>query len=358
METQPDVTENVPKEIMQMISQGMSVKDIASLCRTSKRLNKAVCENPNFYRNMGLRDYQDWNYFLVPSEILPIESTIKNTSWLGESNPVYWGNSDVYMGDLRLPGTQNSVKMHDKDYVFHYFMWAPKDHKLVNYNKKFTDEEIIRDIKNREKVTVPATPFGLSFKRRNMILLNMGIIGLMGPKSVAKLADKNLSSEERANIMRRAYTLDKLFDTTPGARSALQNPKILKSLLNPRVLDDLSAEYVRFPDHVSLAFLTKLKGGDKSDYIKLLNKYKIPEQLKMLAKNTALIDKKERGRFIRYLSDLLKVSESPKHAVRLRWDRAYTLPQSESFWTDNMKQDILQIRKNLQKLKGQTVTAM
>ena len=50
------MAEQLPREIASLIAAGTNVKDIVSICRTSKRLNEQVCQNPNFFAALQVRN--------------------------------------------------------------------------------------------------------------------------------------------------------------------------------------------------------------------------------------------------------------------------------------------------------------
>jgi hypothetical protein len=338
---------DMPKEIIQMIASGISPKEILSLCQSDRQLNRQVCENPEFYRTLLRRDFPNWSYSMAPQEILPIEATFRNDEWLGDL-PVYHGNPHRLISSSRnqllkhakLPGSGNTVKIHDQDYIFYYFMWAPRDHKMVNYNQKFTDQEIIQDIANKEiyeRGEMGTGVFGLSEKRKTLILNNMGIMQIdvkivNFPKLfvekasvdwINKLREANFEvfsyfdyfkhpfppTKEQARVYVWEYQYDKEGNSLEEFLSNLDRPQrrifnkavnyfidwrnfSLWHILFPRTLTDLSlAYYDNFNRKVfSLAFLAALAARDnsttpKTEYENLVKRYGIVEQLTELKNN-------------------------------------------------------------------------
>lgn len=342
----------LPKEIIQMIASGLAPKDILSLCQTDTYLNRVVCENPDFYRALGRRDFPDWHYPVLPEVILPMELAKRNDDWL-DGTPVYWGRSEFerepYRVNARLPGTGNTVKIHDEEYVWYYFMWAPRDHRLVNYNKKFTDEEILEDIRRGKKVEMNTIdrgtgPFGLSGKRKMLLVRNMGILTLRSLERLAELATMDLSSAEKMRDAGVYWSLFNIF--TPGYQARELLPY---NLLNPRVLKDLSLEYDSSPDSVSLALLASLAAQKKKtlardEYAQLVEKYNILEQLRALKEDLPNLSLEPKERMLCELNSMLNIHEDLDRERRLR---DLVLPQSESLWPEALYQEILSVRQAL-----------
>lgn len=304
--------DGMPKEILQMIAAGVSVKDILSFCQADRQLNRKVCQHPEFYRTLRRRDFPDWNFCMAPEEILPMEAATRDDDWL-DGVPVYWGpfstklrgRSNTLLGKARLPGSGNTVKIHDRDYIFYYFMWAPRDHKWVNYDKKFTDAEILEDIRNNQPIhpnLYPRDsegkilwehyrpgPLGLSVKRKNLLLARLGILQSVNVKTLPLLASLDLDSAEKMQEEGITRSFFSYF------REPLEyNLGYFTAYLYPRVLKDLSLVYdsfdIRKPKkYFSLAFLATLDARDKStlpkeEYENLVRRYQIVESLEALEK--------------------------------------------------------------------------
>lgn len=304
--------DGMPKEILQMIAAGVSVRDILSFCQADRQLDRKVCQHPEFYRTLRRRDFPDWNFCMAPEEILPMEAATRDDDWL-DGVPVYWGpfstklrgRSNTLLGKARLPGSGNTVKIHDRDYIFYYFMWAPRDHKWVNYDKKFTDAEILEDIKNNQPIhpnLYPKDsegnirveyyrpgPLGLSTKRKNLLLARLGILQSgINVKYLPLLASRNLDSEEKMEEEGITRSFFSYF------REPLEyNIGYFTAYLYPRALKDLSLAYDSFnlkpTKYFSLAFLAALDARDKStlskeEYANLVRRYQIVESLEALEK--------------------------------------------------------------------------
>lgn len=296
----------LPKEIASMIATGLSVQDILALCKSNRRMNETVCNNPDFWRALQVRDYGSWNYPILPHDILPMTHATRNDVWL-DGTPVYTGDALKWEAPIpvqnypavikaTLPGTGNTVQIHDTDYIWYYFMWAPKFHRLVNYNKKYTDEQILKDL--QENVPVRAVSvrrqygqsvFGLAYKRKHLMLLQKGITRI-------EPGDDNLLEVLQSPQLN---TLEQMKSTSGVRRSLFDEftisgmyPRYVATyhwdcLLKPRTLQDLSLEYDSGP-LCSLAFMVSMQTNDmnkrKQLYDALVKKYDIMGQLDKLEK--------------------------------------------------------------------------
>ena len=51
------IFETVHKDVLNKLALDMEIEDILSLCQTSKRFNDKICNNPSFWENLLIRDF-------------------------------------------------------------------------------------------------------------------------------------------------------------------------------------------------------------------------------------------------------------------------------------------------------------
>ncbi len=365
--------EKIRPEIKQMVASGLDLKDIIALCQTSKKLNQDVCNNPHLYRALRVRDFGSWKYYKLPEEILPLELARRNDTWL-DGVPVYWAanraarkNKD-YRELMRggyawksafLPGSGNTVRIHDQDYIWYYFLWAPKNHKQVNYNKKFTDEQIIEDLKldlqlygkARKIPTLEQSDtnaegiFKLTRKRAQILCLNQGIVANWGSRRIVeslitlpKWDRESLIESGIVSAEDEVYFLDQIF--------TILRLNSWEKLLYPRAFVDPVLEYDL--GFVSLALIASIDQPNleakQEKYSNLLEQFGIISQLAQFRDNFKNLEIGEitATRFFNILYHLIHV-----HEVGETVGRRTIFPQTPSFWPKELHRVILDIYTQL-----------
>lgn len=374
------MAETLPREIASMIAAGTDVKDIVSICRTNKRLNEQVCKNPNFYSALLMRDFGSWNYTRLPQEILPIERTTRDDKFLG-GVPVYYGSAALpggpaYIKAAAMPGTGNTVQIHDTDYIFYYFMWAPKLHKLVNYNKKYTDAEILEDLRNGEPVIRRhdyINVFGLTPRRRSLLTLRKGVNrGVYREKDILELAnlwsaasDSGKTRPSKSDFRAAGFDYGTLFSEfnfdSPEARRR-RRPGTWRqwlTLLWPTIFEDLSLEYSA-PAHgqkngFSLAYVSALEEPNtteteqlKARYEDLLRHYGVIDQIRGYRRDISdpNLVVTERVR-----SDAKSLSWALQKLLRRHFGQnKLEFPESDSLWPDELSEELVTLQPALEEL--------
>jgi hypothetical protein len=323
------------------------------------------------------RDFADWNYPVKPEEILPIQGALRNDTWL-DGAPVYYGSHSLPGQSFQrpwystiLPGTGNTVKIHDKDYIFLYFMWAPADHKLVNYNKKFTDAQILQDIREKEPIEIPPAawfvppagqqlsrkayrilkqefyrrnfvpPLGLTEKRITLLKMRQGLIRSrsVSLKTVAKLAA--MSKVERLQALQNRESLLNIFHNRDGGWRQFDN-----RLFQPRTFKDLAIEYDAFGtprNGPSLAYVAALQAQEngtdpRDEYETLLEDYRMYDQIDRLMRHLDEYTLREIRYMLGNVRSWLRMHERPTEPH---------FDQSESYWPPQLFQKFLQVERAL-----------
>lgn len=374
--------EKLPRDINALIAQGVPIEEIVSLCRSNRRLNETVCENQNFYRAIKKRDFGNWTFPILPHEIAPIETSTQNTEML-KGVPVYinynWKRAirkhvfdnrirwtrfgriplrqfrlKPQMRNIIMPGSGNSFRLHNTDYIWYYFMWAPKYHKMVNYNFKFTDEEILEDLRSeRVQLANSNMPFGLSRRRANLITFSMGFVypalRMIGIKEhqddlpVAILTEEDTNTREKMDEIKERFFYYNYYrhtgaDARPFPKATLydvfSSNKFSKwAALKPRIIEDKSLEYYR---PASFAFLAALKSTDARERVdvfdSLLRKYDVMGQIDTMQRKIDSMESMSTDTYAVLSKKLLLIKELIKEHENAPTNEL--VPYSDSVWPD------------------------
>jgi len=331
----PDYLSRVPKDIARLVGSELDYEDVLSLCRTNKRLNDIVCNNQDFYRALRRRDYgHTWNYFMLPEEILPLEKTEVSYDYI-QDVPVYWGRPRQIVKDPRgsaliraasLPGTGNTVRIHDTDYIWYYFMWAPKFNKEVNYSKKFTNAEILEDLKGNPRF---GTFGGPSEKRMKLI----------------RAAESGFFRD--MDFFRLPWYLNTLYPRVvqnSDLEYAITPITMLFGMMSDDNLPaDLKAEYRRrLEDNEIMPQLIQLENQIVAiSPPNALARQPVPEDPKEWERNVrrALVNKLER--ILRYVKGTILSHEQNDNSSRDPKGNAFEF--SESFWPEFLHEQMIKI---------------
>ena len=357
----PDYLSAVSKDIATLVGSKLDYEDIKALCQTNRRLNEIVCNNQDFYRALRRRDYGGtWNFFMLPEEILPIDDCEAIDNFFGKGTPIYWnwfrgpakivenGTGSSLIRAASLPGTGNTVRIHDTDYIWYYFMWAPKFNRQVNYDKKFTNSEILEEL----KLNPPIRP-------------SFGPLGGRGP------------SNKRMDLIRKSGVLK---DSNPFINMNLLGQPLARlsnrlESLYPRMVKNADLEYSLSPTTLLFGMMcddtipaesfanTRLQ---KEEYARRLEKFGIIPQLVQFENEISAISPPNANTRPVMPDDPVRWERNVRRAIRNKLERTKTIVKgmilsheqnnnsvrdpeahvfefSESFWPDNLHEQMVRI---------------
>lgn len=207
----------------------------------------------------------------------------------------------VNLKSLKIPFELAS----EEDYIFYYFLIAPADNKFVNYGKKFSDDEILEDLKYEQilpaNISTSNSVFGLGLRRLMILLFNQGIVPIFmsGYKAhwnkragnrfirtedqILKLINNFKENNVLPDGFISAKNVFNINDPKYWGYHATTIARLFAYILRPCPLLDLSAEY--YMGH-SFGLTASLMGSTleerKSAYEYLIMKYEVVEQLEKM----------------------------------------------------------------------------
>lgn len=349
-------------ELLKLVQGGASIDDISKLSPPEKFLF-GESSDPLF-KALRERDFgTSWVYPKLPQQILPLEKTNINTDWIGQ--PVYWATpgqrlphktGNPYRDIIqvaRLPGGGNTVRINDTDYIYYYFMWAPKDNVLVNYGKKFSDQEVLDHIRNPDFPKAPRQPnvFGFNYKRKELLLFNHGIIrSYVGVNHGNADAIVNIQSADDAKQHFNLKKRDTLFGffEQPEKRHGREYLNINKwfQYLYPRTFEDLALEYEN-ANRYKIAFTAALVAPDidarRKVYADLIEKYQIVNQITRMGYSLRKLDADDIADFLNIISELIESHEKNINRLAPNGSTNVIFPFSESLWSDEMHEAMVRL---------------
>lgn len=312
-EEDPNREVNLPLDVQRMIARGLDYESIKALCRANKRWSR-VCKSDRFYQE--LLDKMQWGYFIPPDDLLNDDFfDIKKLMGLYRNkSQVHFNPRFDYVRAVHaslFPGDENTVTIEGVEHVFHYFAMMPKDARHVNYGKKYTDEEILSDLRQNRDARLRGNPayaaanvITLPLRRKLLMLFSNGIVptslhwggtnhfraargnaetntagGLLDVLETEKsdLPFAFIHASEMFNIASPKY--ERLHGKTVGA--------LLGKILRPCTFEDVNLDY-----HVgfSLAMDATMKAGGQDSstgerrqvYKELLREYDVERQIDQL----------------------------------------------------------------------------
>lgn len=363
--------DKLPRDLKNLLLSGLDYREIQGLCATSKPMNEAICRNENFYRALMKRDFGNWKFPHTPESILALEDAEEveiehNVSVYVSTyrkSPMHFHTSAFQYA--RLPGTGNTVKINDEDYIWYYFMWAPKDHPLVNMSLKTTDKELekmfdlepfgfIKETKRQYPISVGALSpiFKVSHQRWSLFLFNRGILYETNGNEIDwNRLDTADDYDSQQLYEWSLFSINHVYDRLLGDRvrnlrhvDILTNVKHWVQFLKPRTLQDLTLEYYD-EGGASFAFSAQLLGREKgidavTMYKNLLEKYQIMRQLDEFA---AKVGKSRRPIMLDKCREYLR-----RMASEHEWSPLVIFPSTDSFWPKELHVRIVHLIYQIQ----------
>ncbi len=152
--------DTMPKEIMFKLAMGMDVKDILSLCNTSKNFNRHICENKEIWYALLLRDYEKNRYEVIGD---PKQQYLARMSMV-------W--SIIYVGDHGYDSDVSSVHRSLKSvrelfrgYMIDAFYYDTDEDDLTKKENEKLDTLVNEFIDNELHETRDGSYYVLSYSR-------------------------------------------------------------------------------------------------------------------------------------------------------------------------------------------------